>query len=155
RLNCCGAIERRKISRSAASDRSSNRAFFALLAALFTASAVVTVICCLSMSAMGEMSMPGGWVMSMVWLRRRGGTWFDAGASFVALWGVMMVAMMLPSLVPTLWRYHQHFCNTDDTRSGWLTVLVGVGYFLAWIGFGIVAFPLGAALAAVEMQQPV
>jgi predicted metal-binding membrane protein len=35
-----------------------------------------------------------------------------------------------------------------------LTVLVGVGYFLVWAVFGMVAFPLGVALAAVVMQQP-
>jgi predicted metal-binding membrane protein len=29
-----------------------------------------------------------------------------------------------------------------------------VGYFFAWTVFGIAAFPLGVALAAVEMQQP-
>jgi predicted metal-binding membrane protein len=31
---------------------------------------------------------------------------------------------------------------------------VGVGYFFVWTVFGIAAFPLGVALAAVEMQQP-
>jgi predicted metal-binding integral membrane protein DUF2182 len=55
------------------------------------------------MSAMGEMPMPG------------------AAASFLGMWVVMMVAMMLPSLVPMLWRYHQ-------TGLDRLTALVGVGY---------------------------
>ena len=32
--------------------------------------------------------------------------------------------------------------------------LVGVGYFFVWTVFGMAAFPLGVALAAVEMQQP-
>ena len=59
----------------------------------------------------------------------------------------MMVAMMLPSLVPMLWRYHQ-------AGLGRLTALVGVGYFFVWSLFGIAAFPLGAALAAVERQHP-
>jgi predicted metal-binding membrane protein len=31
---------------------------------------------------------------------------------------------------------------------------VGVGYFVVWTLFGIVAYPLGVALAAVEMQWP-
>jgi predicted metal-binding membrane protein len=31
---------------------------------------------------------------------------------------------------------------------------VGVGYFFVWTVFGMAAFPLGVALAAVEMQQP-
>ena len=31
-------------------------------------------------------------------------TWSGAAASFLATWVVMMVALMLPSLVPMLWR---------------------------------------------------
>jgi predicted metal-binding membrane protein len=31
---------------------------------------------------------------------------------------------------------------------------VGVGYFFVWTAFGMAAFPLGVALAAVEMQLP-
>jgi predicted metal-binding membrane protein len=31
---------------------------------------------------------------------------------------------------------------------------VGLGYFLVWTGFGIVVFPLGIALAGIEMQKP-
>jgi predicted metal-binding membrane protein len=31
---------------------------------------------------------------------------------------------------------------------------VGVGYVLVWTVFGMAAFPLGVALAEVEMQQP-
>jgi len=32
---------------------------------------------------------------------------------------------------------------------------VGAGYFFVWTGFGIAAFPLGVALAAVGMHRPV
>jgi predicted metal-binding membrane protein len=67
--------------------------------------------------------------------------------SFVGMWVMMMVAMMLPSLVPVLWRYHQAI-------GGFGMTLVGVGYFVVWAAFGLAIFPLGAALAAVEMQQP-
>jgi predicted metal-binding membrane protein len=77
-----------------------------------------------------------------------------AAASFLCMWVVMMVAMMLPSLVPMLWRYRQAGGRTGETRLGWLTALVGVGYFFVWTVFGIVAFALGLTLAAVEMRQP-
>jgi predicted metal-binding membrane protein len=70
------------------------------------------------------------------------------------MWVVMMVAMMLPSLVPTLWCYRQSVCATGERRLGRLTTLVGTGYFLVWTAFGMAAFPLGAALATIEMQQP-
>jgi predicted metal-binding membrane protein len=48
------------------------------------------------------------------------------------MWVVMMVAMMLPSLVPMLWRYRQAVGRTGDTPLGRLTALVGMGYFFVW-----------------------
>ena len=35
-----------------------------------------------------------------------------------------------------------------------MTALVAFGYFAVWTLFGIAAYPLGIALAAIEMQQP-
>jgi predicted metal-binding membrane protein len=106
------------------------------------------------MSAMGGMPMPGGWTMSMAWMRMPGQTWPGAAASFLGMWVVMMVARMLPSLVPMLWRYRQAVGRRGETRLGRLTALVGVGYFFVWTVFGMAAFLVGAALAAIEMQQP-
>jgi len=137
-----------------ASERASQRAFFGVSALLFAASAAVTIVWCASMSAMGGMPMPGGWMMSMAWMRMPGQTWPGAATSFLGMWVVMMVAMMLPSLVPMLWRYRQAVGRPGETRLGRLTALAGVGYFFVWTGFGMAAFPLGVALAAVEMQQP-
>jgi predicted metal-binding membrane protein len=136
------------------SERASQRAFFGISALLFAASAAVTILWCASMSTMGEMPMPGGWTMSMAWMRMPGQTWPGVAASFLGMWVVMMVAMMLPSLVPMLWRYRQAIGRTGATRLGRLTGLVGVGYFFVWTVFGMAAFPLGVALAAVEMQEP-
>jgi predicted metal-binding membrane protein len=104
------------------------------------------------MSAMDEMPMPGGWSMSMAWMRMPGQTWPGTAASFLGMWIVMMVAMMLPSLVPMLWRYRQAVGSAGETRLGRLTALVGIGYFLVWTVFGIFAFVLGIALATVAMQ---
>jgi len=101
---------------------------------------------------MGEMPMPGGWTMSMAWMRMPGQTLLDAVASFLGMWVVMMVAMMLPSLVPMLCRYRQAVVSTGETRLGRLTALVGVGYFFVWTVLGIAVFPLGVALATVEME---
>ena len=89
------------------SERASERAFFGVSALLFAVSATVTIVWCGSMSAMGGMPMPGGWTMSMAWMRMPGQTWPGAAASFLGMWVVMMVAMMLSSLVPMLWRYRQ------------------------------------------------
>jgi predicted metal-binding membrane protein len=74
-------------------------AFLGVSALLFAASAALTIAWCQSMSAMGEMPMPGGWTISMTWMKMPGQTW--------------------PGAV-----------------------------------FGMAVFPLGVALAEVEMQQP-
>ncbi len=136
------------------SERLSQRVFFGISALLFAASTAVTILWCTSMSAMGGMQMPGGWTMSTAWIRMPGQAWPDAAASFLSMWIVMMVAMMLPSLVPVLWRYRQAVGRTGGTRLGRLTALVGVGCFFVWIMFGMIAFPLGVALTAIEMQKP-
>jgi len=128
------------------------RAFFGVSALLFAASTAVTILWCASMSTMGGMPMPGGWTMSMAWMRMPGQTWPGALAAFLGMWVVMMLAMMLPSLVPMLWRYRQAVLG--NPRLGRLTALVGLGYFFVWSVIGTVAFPLGAALAAIEMRQP-
>jgi len=91
----------------------------------------------------------------MVWMRMPGQTWLGAAASFISMWTVMMVAMMLPSLVPMLWRYRRVVRATSKSRLGWLTALVGVGYFFVWTLVGVGIFPIGVALAAIVMAQPV
>ncbi len=117
------------------------RAFFGASALLFAASAAATIVRCTSMSAMDEMPMPEQ-------------SWTGAAGSFLGMWVVMMVAMMLPSLVPTLWRYRQAVSRTGESRLSGLTALVGIAYFSVWTVFGIAAFALGVALTAIGMQRP-
>ena len=131
-----------------------SRAFLGVSALLFAACSAVTAVWCASMSAQGGMLMPGGWTMSMAWMRMSGQTWLGAAASFLAMWVVMMAAMMLPSLVPMLWRYRQAAGTAHTAHLGGLTALVGAGYFSIWAVFGLAAFPLGAALAGVAMRLP-
>lgn len=104
--------------------------------------------------AQAVLGATGGWSMSMPWMRMPGQSWPGAAASFLGMWIVMMVAMMLPSLVPMLVRYHQAVGRADETRLSRLTALVGAGYFAVWTVFGMAVFPLGVALAAVEMRLP-
>ncbi|MDB4911869.1 MAG: Membrane protein [Gemmatimonadetes bacterium] len=146
--------EGREVSPRIVAERASRRAFLAVSALLFAASVAATIVWCTSMSAMGELPMPGGWTMSMVWMRMPGQTWPGVAAAFLRMWVVMMVAMMLPSLVPTLWRYRQAVGRTAETRLARLTALVGVGYFFVWTVFGVAAFALGIALTLAEMQLP-
>src|SRR5689334_5317126 len=130
----------------------SQRGFLGVAALLFIASATLTRAWCASMSTMPGMPMPGGWTMSMAWMRMPGQTWLGAAAWFVVMWAAMMPAMMLPSLVPMLSRYRADVGATR--RLGRLTALVGVGYFAVWTAVGLAAFPLGVAVAAVEMRWP-
>jgi predicted metal-binding membrane protein len=123
-----------------------------IAALLFAASAAGTIVWCGSMSQLEGMPMPGGWTISMAWMRMPGQTWPGAAASFLGMWVVMMVAMMLPSLLPMLRRYRE--AVGDDRGLDWLTALVGMGYFSVWTVFGVATFPLGVALAAVEMEHP-
>ena len=128
--------------------------FFGVSMLLFVASALITIAWSTSMSAMGEMLMPGDWSMSMTWMRMPGQTWPGAAASFLGMWVVMMLAMMLPSLVPVLWNYRKAVSGANERHPGWRTSLVGAGYFFVWAVFGVAIFPLGVALAAVAMRQP-
>jgi predicted metal-binding membrane protein len=132
-----------------------HRRFVAVSLLLFAASAAATIVWCASMSAMPEMPMPGGWTMSMAWMRMPDQTWPAAAAVFMGMWTVMMVAMMLPSLIPMLARYRQLVGGAGEQRRlGRLTTLVGLGYFFVWTLLGLAAFPLGVALAELEMRQP-
>ncbi len=121
---------------------------------MFAASAAVTIVWCASMSAMPGMEMPGGWTMSMAWMRMPGQSWSGAAATFIGMWIVMMIAMMLPALVPVLARYRQTIGKRGDSSLGPLTTIVGAGYFFVWTLCGVAAFPLGLALAEIAMQVP-
>jgi predicted metal-binding membrane protein len=94
--------------------------------------------------------------MSMAWMRMPGQSWLGAGASFLGMWMAMMVAMMLPSLVPMLWRYRQAVAGAGERRLRTLTGVVGVGlgYFFVWTLVGLAVYPVGVAMAALEMRLP-
>jgi predicted metal-binding membrane protein len=92
---------------------------------------------------MGEIPMPGGWLLSMAWMPMCGQTWASAAASFVGMWAVMMVAMMLPSLVPMLWRLRPA-----------MGAVTGAGYFFVWSVLGLAVFAAGAAFAQAAMRVP-
>ncbi len=146
--------------------RAGGPGFLGISALLFAAAASCAILWDTSMSDMGEMPMPGGWTMSMLWMRMPGQTWPGVGAAFLGMWTAMMIAMMLPSLVPALWRYIAGAGSADEAartcafearggmRSERLAALIGAGYFFVWIVLGAAVFVLGIVLAALEMQAP-
>jgi predicted metal-binding membrane protein len=127
-----------------------DRAFLWTIALLFAGTAAGTIVWCGSMA--GGMPMPGGWTMSMAWMRMPSQTWAGAAASFMGMWLLMMVAMMLPSLLPMLSAFRRAVRGPDEARLAWLTTLVGAGYFFVWAVVGAAAYPLGVALGAAEMR---
>jgi predicted metal-binding membrane protein len=142
----------------------SQRTFVALGTLLFLASAALTIAWCGpmsygpmsydSMSSMHDMPMPGSWSMSMMWMRMPGQTWLGAVAAFLGMWFVMMIAMMLPSLLPMLARFRRAVAGSGTSQLGWLTMQVGAAYFFVWTLFGAAAFAAGATLTTLEMQSP-
>jgi predicted metal-binding membrane protein len=125
------------------SERASQRVFVGVSAFLFAASAAVTISWCASMSAMGGMAMPGGWTMSMAWMRMPGQTWPGAAASFLGMWVVMMVAMMLPSAAPMILLHARVYRTSVKTPHALApTAVFAGGYVVAWVAFSVVATSL-------------
>lgn len=124
-----------------------DRAFLATCAGAFVVFAVATFAWCGSMG--GGMAMPGGWTMSMAWMRMPGQTWADAAATFMGMWIVMMIAMMLPSLAPMLLRWRPAL---GDDAAPARTLVVAAGYFLVWTLVGACAYPVGVAIGGAAMR---
>jgi predicted metal-binding membrane protein len=71
------------------------------------------------------------------------GPWTGLGALswFLAVWVVMMAAMMLPSVAPTIALYSA----ITRERSRLSPLLFAAGYLITWGGAGVLAFALAAA----------
>jgi predicted metal-binding membrane protein len=108
----------------------------------------------MQLGAMCETPMPGGWTVSMAWMRLPGQGWMAAGLSFTAMWTLMMVAMMLPSFVPVLWRRRATWHGAHLGASLLRAVALAVAYFATWAAVGIGVYPVGAGLATAAMRFP-
>jgi predicted metal-binding membrane protein len=130
---------------------SSERAFRVTVALVFAASAAVTVAWCGSMSGMPGMEMPGGWTMSMAWMRMPGQGWLDYAGMFLGMWAVMMLSMMMPVAAPMLARYRRAVRAPNVNA---LSACVAGGYFAVWMSAGVVLLPPGVVFAEWTMQSP-
>ncbi len=111
-------------------------------ALVFAASAVGTAAWCGSMAHMPGMPMPGGWTMSMAWMRMPGQGWLEASALFAAMWALMMIAMMMPVLAPEL-----------RGRAVKSALSFSAGYFAVWALAGLLVFPVGVGFADLAMRM--
>lgn len=81
------------------------------------------------------------WAATIAWVRVEDmgampGTMGMSLASFTAMWGLMMAAMMLPSIAPFVGTYQGTIVERRLPR---LTALA-LGYLLVWTAVGVVAF---------------
>jgi len=99
--------------------------------------------------------MGGEGAMPMAWMPMCGQSWLAASLSFIGTWTLMMAAMMLPSLVPMLWRYRQSVGRAGGLPPALLTALMAGGYLTIWALLGAVVYPLGVALMAITMGHAI
>lgn len=81
------------------------------------------------------------WAATILWVRNEDmaampGTMGMGVPAFTVMWGLMMTAMMLPSVAPFVRTYQ---ATVDDHRALRLTALAS-GYLLVWTAVGIGAF---------------
>src|SRR5436190_835333 len=115
--------------------------FITVCGLAFVAGVSATVYFCRSMCC--EMEMPGGWTMSMMWMRIPGHTWLASATTFLLMWLAMMIAMMLPSALPT-------FLKTR--RAAAALSLMAIGYFAVWLVSGVEIYAFGVAFPAAAMR---
>lgn len=64
---------------------------------------------------------------------------------------VMMVAMMLPSVTPTLWRYHRHLRAAQPDRAAGGAAIFAAGYLGVWVLVSLALYWLSATLSPMGM----
>jgi predicted metal-binding membrane protein len=75
---------------------------------------------------------------------------------FLAAWGVMMAAMMLPSATPMIVIYDKvRRGPSQDERPGIPTPLFAAVYLAIWLAFGLIAYAGGVALNALAGANPI
>jgi predicted metal-binding membrane protein len=101
-----------------------------------------------SLDMYGRMDGAAAWMMEATW---------DAGYLLLIflMWAVMMVAMMLPSALPTILIFHKTVRNDPEVGSPSRRMFAFVaGYILAWSGFSVAATLLQWGLAEAALLSP-
>lgn len=117
-------------------------AFMVICALAFVISITVTIYFYFTMG--GDMPMPGGWTMSMMWMRMPGETWLTSSLSFMLMWLAMMVAMMIPSALPMFLKINRQWN---------LLCYTALGYFAIWLLAGVLIYVLGVMFADAAMRS--
>jgi predicted metal-binding membrane protein len=118
---------------------------------MFVVSVAATAWFCRTMS--DGMAMPGGWTMSMMWMRMPGQSWAASGLMFMAMWAAMMTAMMLPSSLPMVVTFHRARTNDGRPRPTVAALIMFGAYALVWCVVGVGVYVAGVALAELAMRS--
>src|SRR5450755_4682512 len=87
---CVGTAIGEGVPAMTTSEPTPQHALLGVCGVIFAASVAATIAAAVSMSAMGDMPMPGGWTLSAAWMPMCGQSWPGAAASFLGMWVVMM-----------------------------------------------------------------
>ena len=95
------------------------------------------------------------WVATVAWVRSGDmgampGTMGMGPLSFTTMWGLMMAAMMLPSITPFVGSYQ---ATVTDNRTARLAALAA-GYLLVWTAVGLVAFVIAGWFGDLAASRP-
>ena len=102
-----------------------------------------------------SMPMPGGWSMSMAWMSMGSQSPVAHAAMFLVMWTTMMIAMMLPSVMPAV-LLHRRVIQVRlerGVRNSGSDALLLAGYFSVWVAFGAIAYAIGMTLASAAMRS--
>jgi predicted metal-binding membrane protein len=89
-----------------------------------------------------------GWLLTAREMRGMdAGPWTSLGSLgwFLGIWVVMMAAMMLPSVAPTVALYSR-LTRTSAPLSPWM---FAAGYLLTWAVAGVIAYAIGVIVGAI------
>jgi predicted metal-binding membrane protein len=101
-----------------------------------------------SLDMYGRMDGPAAWMMEATWDA-------DYVLLIFVMWAAMMVAMMLPSALPTILLFHNAVRSDSEVSSPSRRMFAFVaGYMLAWFGFSIGATLLQWGLAETALLSP-
>jgi predicted metal-binding membrane protein len=115
--------------------------------------AVVVALCWgwiapMALDMYGPMTGCSAWMMTRTWD-------FTHEALLFAMWGVMMVGMMLPSAVPAVFLYAGVAPRNAAHERGVARVFAfATGYLLVWIVFSLIATALQLALTKASLLSP-
>lgn len=101
-----------------------------------------------SLDMYGSMEGAAAWMMETTW---------DARYLLLIflMWSAMMIAMMLPSALPTILIFRQAVRNDREVRSPSRRMFAfAAGYMLAWFGFSVGATLLQWGLAEAALLSP-